>query len=210
VGRFGAEPVVRLGADASEAFVKRYSFRGVGVVHFATHAVVDEWDSDRSALALTPGQDQDGRLTPREIGELELPVELSVLSACRTASGPVVGGEGIQGLAAPLIAAGSRAVLATLWPIRDRATEPFVEQVYRRLAAGDPLADALRAAKLAAIRNGAPPSDWAPFVALGDPLVRVPLLTPSEGSSRWPVSLAGAGLVLVIALGMWIRRSGGR
>src|SRR6185436_8040944 len=110
--------------------IKGRTFASGGVLHFATHAVVDDWTSDRTALALAPGQGEDGSLTPAEILGLDLGVDLIVLSGCRTAAGPVVRGEGVQGLTAPLIAAGARAVVATLWPIRDADALRLVRHFY--------------------------------------------------------------------------------
>jgi len=70
-----------------------------------------------TALALAPEGAEDGFVHPAELAALGLQAELVVLSACRTAGGVIVRGEGIQGLAAPLLAAGARAVAATWWPI---------------------------------------------------------------------------------------------
>ena len=108
----------------------------------------------------------------------------------------MVGGEGIQGLTAPLLQAGARSVLATLWPIKDRSRNTLIEPFYRGLADGLPATDALQRAKLEARRNGAPPAVWASFTLIGDPLARVPLERPT---SRSGASMVGVlmGLVLV-------------
>jgi CHAT domain-containing protein len=98
-----------------------------------------------------------------------------VLSACRTAGGVVVDGEGVQGLTAPLLEAGARSVVATTWRVGDRAAARFVDRLYAGLARGSPVAEALRAARLAALRNGEPPAAWAAFTVVGDPFVTVPL-----------------------------------
>jgi hypothetical protein len=57
-----------------------------------------------------------------------------------------------------------------------------VESFYQALAGGLPVADALRSAKLEAIRRGAPPKEWAVFTAVGDPLVQIPLRRPASGA----------------------------
>lgn len=69
----------------------------------------------------------------------------------------LVGGEGIQGLTSPLLQAGARSVVATHWSISDLRVVPFIERFYDGLAAGLPVPDALRAAKLAAVRAGESP-----------------------------------------------------
>src|SRR5690606_38335504 len=126
--------LVRRRRDASEAWLKRAPLEDYGVLHLATHALVDEGSVSNTALALAPADGEDGFVGPGELAELELAAGLVVLSACRTAGGVVLKGEGVQGLAAPLLAAGARAVAATWWPIGDAATVRFVDDFYRGMA----------------------------------------------------------------------------
>ncbi len=153
--------------------MKNAPLQGYRVVHFATHAVVDERSVARTALALSPGEGEDGFVSPGDLAALTLNADLVVLSACRTAGGVVIRGEGIQGLTAPLLQAGARSILATQWQVPDRPTARFVASFYQQLAGGLPVAGALRASKLEAMRRGAPASEWAAFVVVGDPLARV-------------------------------------
>jgi len=175
------------------------------VLHFATHALVDEATLARTALALSPGGGEDGFLSPADLAALRLDADLVVLSACRTAGGVLVAGEGLQGLTGPLLEAGARSVVATQWRIGDRSTVQVVDDFYGAMAAGRPVAEALRAAKLAAIRRGAPPRDWAAFTVVGDPEARVTLIRPAPRPSLWWVAAAGAALVLG---GLFVRRQG--
>ena len=107
----------------------------------------------------------------------------------------MVSGEGLQGLTTPLLEAGARSVIATQWRIGDRSTVRLVHDLYDELARGEPVGDALRAAKLAAIRRGAPASEWAGFTVVGDPSVVIPLRDP-PASRLWmvlgAVTLVGA------------------
>ena len=206
VARYAHEPVVRVRAEASEAFLKHQALEAFGVLHFATHALVDEATLARTALALAPGEGEDGFLSPADLAALRLNADLVVLSACRTAGGVIVAGEGLQGLTAPLLEAGARSVVATQWRIGDRSTVRLVDDFYDAMAGGKPVPDALRAAKLAAIRRGAPARDWAAFTVVGDPSVRVPLQRPSPWRAAW---LPGTiGLVLLLSAGFvcWRRR----
>jgi tetratricopeptide (TPR) repeat protein len=200
VGRFARNSTVRIGAEATEAFLKRASLERIGVLHFATHALVDDWSAERTALALSPGQGEDGFLSPAEILALKIPADLVMLSACRTGAGPIVRGEGVQGLTAPLLAAGTRSVVATHWPIRDRATLSMVEAFYEHLAKGAPVVDALRSAKLEAIRRGAPAGEWAGFTVVGDPLARIPLDAPERPRLVWLVAVMLALAAAIILL----------
>lgn len=194
VARFAPGAVVRLRDDASEAYLKRAALDSFQIIHLATHALVDEESPGRSSLALAPGNGEDGFVGAGELGQLHLNADLVVLSACRTAGGAVVGGEGVQGLTAPLLAAGARAVVATLWPIGDRRTTRLVEDLYRGLASGATLGDALQGAKLAAVARGETSAAWAAFTLVGDPEVRLALVTPRP---RWPLWLGGAAAALL-------------
>ena len=198
VARFAKDAEVRLGKDATADYLERTSLAPFQVVHFATHAVVDDRVATRTALALAPGgADDDGFVGPAQLAALRLNAALVVLSACRSAGGVVVDGEGVQGLTAPLLAAGARVVVATSWRISDRGTVPLVEAFYAAMARGRSVGDALRAAKLEAIRRGAPPRDWAAFTAVGDPLATIPLHEPRR-TPYWAVVLLLAVVAAVV------------
>ena len=191
VARFGQQSELRLRERASESYLKHAALDSFAIVHLATHALVDERSVARTALAVAAGEGDDGFVGPGELSALRLDAGLVVLSACRTARGVAVRGEGVQGLTAPLLAAGARSVLATQWRIRDADAVQFIDDFYRALATGQGVADAARTAKLAAIRRGSPPATWAAFAVMGDPLVTVPLTAPPD-RTRW----------IVIALGL--------
>jgi hypothetical protein len=168
VGRLTPRSRVVVGAEASEAFIKREPLVGYSIIHLATHAETDERSLTGSAIYLTPGKGEDGRVEPNELLNLRLDADLVFLSACRSAGGALLGGQGAWGLTAPLLASGARAVIATTWDIGDRDAEQFVAAFYRHLR-NKPLIDALREAKLAALRAGAPASLWAAFTLTGTP-----------------------------------------
>jgi CHAT domain-containing protein len=198
VARYAHSAEVRLRERASAAYLKQATLTPFSIIHLATHALVDERSASRTALALAPGEGESGFLGPGDLAALALDAYLVVLSACRTAGGVVVQGEGVQGLTAPLLQAGARSVIATGWRIDDRSTVRFIDDIYSALARRLPLSEALRAAKLAAIARGAPPSEWAAFTAVGDPLVTVPLRRPSS-IGKWWASVVFAFVALVAA-----------
>jgi CHAT domain-containing protein len=197
----GAE--VRLREDASETWLKGAALDRFRVIHFATHALVDESSLARTALALSPGAADDGFVSPADLAGLRLSADLVVLSACRTAGGVTVAGEGVQGLTTPLLAAGARSVVATQWRIGDVSTVRLVDDLYAGLARGQPVVDALREAKLAAIRRGSPPGEWAGFTVVGDPLARVALAPPPPGSPRRTMATVAGVVVLLAGAAYW-------
>jgi len=197
---YGAGSVVRLREEATGAYLKRAPLDSFRVLHFATHALVDERSLLRSAVVLAPSAGDDGLVSPGDLAALPLSADLVVLSACRSAGGVLVDGEGLQGLTAPLLAAGARAVVATTWPIDDHQTVAVIEDFYRALSRGATVGSALREAKLAAMRRGVPARDWASFTVIGDPTVTVPLEPPAR-SWRW---IAVALVVMLLGgSGVW-------
>jgi CHAT domain-containing protein len=169
-----------LGGDASESNLKRAKLDQFRLLHFATHAQVDERAPGRSAIALAAGGGEDGFVTSTDLGSLRLNADLVMLSGCSTALGLIVGGEGILGLTGPLLLSGAHSVVATLWPVNDRASAEFVQRFYGFLASGSTASEALRLAQLDAIRREQPTRDWAAFVLTGDGFVRVSAATVSR------------------------------
>jgi CHAT domain-containing protein/tetratricopeptide (TPR) repeat protein len=178
VARFGTRSVVRLRDSASAAYFKSGPIDSFAVVHLATHAIVDNRTITRTALALAGGNGQSGFVTPADLAERPLRADLVVLSACRAAGGVLVAGEGVQGLTAPILAAGARAVVASQWEIADRATVRFMHDFYDALAAGSPVDEALRRAGVRVMHARGSPRQWAAFTVTGDPAVREPLVAP--------------------------------
>lgn len=208
VARYGADAELRVGNDATGAFLRRAPLDRFDIVHIAAHAVVDDRVTTRTALALAPSDGEAGFVTAAHLASLDLDVDLVVLSACRSAGGVVVDGEGMQGLTAPLLRAGARSIVATSWRIDDRATVDVIGAFYDALSDGAAVADALRAAKLDAIARGAPPRDWAALTAIGDPLVRVDLTTPRRSVPWTLLGVLVGGAVAFLAIRR--RVSGGR
>src|SRR5262249_10882378 len=136
---------------------------------------------------------------------LKLRSDLVVLSACRTAQGRVLAGEGVQSLARAFFHAGARSLVASLWDVGDRRTAPLMTAFYRRLAAGSTKAEALREAKLELLRENPDlaPRSWAPFVLIGEPNAKVPLRAPAN---LWPVWTVAAAALLAGVAGWALRR----
>jgi CHAT domain-containing protein/tetratricopeptide (TPR) repeat protein len=173
---------VLTGLQASEAAVKAASAKGLlaqaRYVHFATHGILGLDTGQPPALVLSlvgndgkgdeEGGINDGFLRLDEVTRLQLNADLVVLSACETGKGRLYAGEGVTGLARAFLYAGSRGVVASLWAVDDRETASFMTHLYGGLKDGQSAADALRAAKLAMIRDHKPPVYWAPFILIGE------------------------------------------
>jgi CHAT domain-containing protein len=181
VARYAAEHVLLTGSQATERSTLRALGPDVGVVHFAVHGLVDDGGASHTAIALAPGDGDDGFLTVDEVSQLSLRGPLVVLSACRSSGGAILGGEGLRGLTAPLLESGARAVVGTHWSIGDRSIVPIVDRFYAAMAAGQRADDALRQAKLAAIQAGVSIADWGAFTITGDAAMRPVLRRPVGG-----------------------------
>jgi CHAT domain-containing protein/Tfp pilus assembly protein PilF len=205
VARFGAPgSELRLGASAGESGERRAlsSFR---VIHFATHGLLSRRVPSRSALLLSARGGENRLLTAREIHRLRLQSDMVVLSACQTARGRILAGEGVESLARAFFHAGASSVVASLWDVSDRRTADLMESFYGHLARGETKAGALRSAKLDLLRRepGLAPRYWAPFVLLGDPGGTIPLVR-SPAVSGW--TIAGVLGVMLVPAAVWTVR----
>ena len=110
-----------LGESATETIFKREPLSDFRVLHLAVHGFGDPQYPERSALVLgaDPGAGEDGLLQVREIKRLRLKAELTTLSACDSGVGTLQGEEGVSDLAEAFLAAGSKAVVASLWSADD-------------------------------------------------------------------------------------------
>lgn len=151
--------VTKLGEEATEKLVR--DLRSPDILHLATHGFFLEEVSTRAGepgggesnpmlrtgVALsgaqttvdrwrrgeTPDPEDDGILLATEVGDLDLRgTELVTLSACQTAMGEAVPGEGVMGMRRAFAMAGARNVMMTLWDIADEPTAAFMSDFYRR------------------------------------------------------------------------------
>jgi tetratricopeptide (TPR) repeat protein len=181
------------------------------VLHFAAHTSVDDQHPWRSGVLLAPRAPGERYLRAARIAESPLAARLAVLSGCESAGGRVLSGEGVQGLTAAFLSAGVPAVVASLWPVEDRATERLMKEFYGRLARGERVAAALAGAQRALRDRGATadPFFWAGFVLVGDPGVLVPLRAHTDLVWRG-AALAGLALAAALAATWWWSRRAGR
>jgi len=167
--RIGGASRAVTGASATEAAVKEILLTPFEVVHFATHAEVDRADPSLTAILLgADDSTQDGRLRIAEISSLQLRQPLVVLSACQSAGGVVLQGEGVLGLTRAFFEGGARTVVGNLWPVDDREAVVLIDHFYRHLTAGFPVAEALAQAQRERWAAGDSTAAWASLVVLGD------------------------------------------
>ena len=201
-----------LGAEASENRFKELAVgRGLDeyeLLHFAAHAVSDQSHPHRSAIVLASADDsEDGLLQPREIAALDLSGQLVVLSACRTADGASLRGEGPMSLARVFLEAGAAAVIGTRWPLRDDEGEWLFGRLYESLDSGVDVASALREVKRDAMAEGVPAAAWAGLVLIGDG--GKTLSVGSHGSRStgvWTLALGGMLVAAAVLLGAMVKR----
>jgi tetratricopeptide (TPR) repeat protein len=163
------------GVDASRANALAADWRHYSIVHFATHALVDIERPEISGIVLSSGErdgrPQDGVLRMNDIYNLDMPADLVVLSGCATAAGRSMGSEGVFSLSRAFFYAGAERVVASLWPVDDRATAAFMTEFYRALLVDHlTAAGALGVAQRHVARDSrwASPYYWAGFVLQGD------------------------------------------
>lgn len=167
--------LLALDFDATTKLVASGALADYRFVHFATHSrfEADRPESMELVLSLvdTTGRPIDGLLGARQIYHLHLPVEMVVLSACRSGLGREVRGEGLVGLAQSFLYAGSARVMSSLWKIDDDATAELMERFYRAVfEQGERPAAALRSAQLSMLgeERWRAPYYWAGFILQGE------------------------------------------
>jgi CHAT domain-containing protein/tetratricopeptide (TPR) repeat protein len=126
-----------IGADASRRRLLESSLGRYRILHFATHALADSADPALATLVLSRwsarGEPLDGALRRYDIAQLRLNADLVVLSACDTAIGREVAGEGLLGLSQAFLQGGARTVVASLWQVPDRSTARLMREFYVEL-----------------------------------------------------------------------------
>ena len=97
-----------------------------------------------------------------------------MLSACNTAAGGTQSAEALSGLARAFFYAGARALLVSHWQVASEAAVKLTTGAFSALKTNPEIgrAGALQRAMTAMIRSGtsseAHPSNWAPFILVGE------------------------------------------
>jgi len=171
-----SDRLIQTGFDANRQTATSEDLSQYRIIHFATHGLLDFRHPKLSCLLLSrfdrKGQSQDGYLRLQDVYNMKLSADLVVLSACQTALGKEIRGEGLVGLTRGFMYAGARGVLASLWNVDDSATAKLMERIYRKMLGAEKLrpAAALRAAQVEMLseQRWQDPYFWAAFVLQGD------------------------------------------
>jgi CHAT domain-containing protein len=161
--------------DASRATVNDGTLAEFRIVHFATHGFFNAAHPDLSGIVLSlvdpEGRDARGFFSTADVFNMHLGADLVVLSACRTALGREIYGEGIVGLSRGFMYAGAPRLVASLWTVDDAATAALMAEFYRGiLVRGLRPAAALQAAQRELMRRTRfrDPFYWAAFQLQGE------------------------------------------
>ncbi|KAK3703343.1 hypothetical protein QZH41_001506 [Actinostola sp. cb2023] len=137
----GVKPFI--GPQATKEATKQNLREGVAIIHFAAHGTT------HGEIFLTPSttgslpNEQDYILTMKDVQESGVRPQLVVLSCCHSGRGDVKA-EGVIGMSRAFLAAGARAVVASLWAIADEATMVFMEKFYKHLKEGESASKSLQ------------------------------------------------------------------
>jgi CHAT domain-containing protein len=158
----GVRPV--LGAQATRERVLDLRANHA-VIHIASHGIYDERDPLLSGVQLA-----DGRLSVDDLLGSKIPADLLTLSGCLTGISMLEPGDELIGLTRAALAAGAPSVITALWEVGDDPTREFFERFYGNLKKGMDKDSALGLTQhsMLADERYSKPSNWAPFILLGD------------------------------------------
>jgi CHAT domain-containing protein len=184
VSKLFTQPAVFVDQEATETTAKQYMANFDNIL-IAAHGEFIPNNSIKSAIFLEPDRNNDGRLTIKEIEQLNLRANLVVLSACKTAMVSKYSlsisnepkeqdlplGDDLVSLQRVFLRDGAASVVSTMWSAYSPIAKEIVSDFFERYKAGDSKLDALRNAQLRLIEHKDRyhnPFFWAPFILSGD------------------------------------------
>ena len=204
--------VVASGFNANRSRLVDEGLGRFQILHFATHGVVNTEHPELSGIILSMvnelGSPEDGFFQLHDIYNLKLSARLVVLSACSTALGKNVRGEGFIGLTRAFMYAGAQSTVASLWKVDDNATTELMRQFYdAMLNRGISPPAALRAAKEQMWEHPRwhHPFYWAAFVIQGEYAGTI-TREPDHSSTFAKLGFLVAALMLVVGGCLYFKR----
>ncbi len=209
----GGEIFVASEAAATREQLLSMDLTQYAILHFATHGLLDTKRPENSGLVLSTvnrkRQAQNGFVGLQDIYGLRAPVNLVVLSACQTALGKDVRGEGLMGLTRGFMYAGASSVVASLWKVDDEATSELMRQFYTNMLQKEMTpAAALREAQNS-IRQRPEwqsPYYWAGFTLQGEYRQTIKPIPATGAAGLYRKTIISGALVLLIGVAFWYRR----
>jgi CHAT domain-containing protein len=196
--------------NATRANLLKLDLSQYRILHVVTHGVLDTKQPELSGIVLSlidaNQRPIDGFVSLSDIYRLRAPVDLVVLSACETAVGQRMQGEGLIGLTRGFMYAGASGVVATLWTVDDRATAELMKQFYANmLQRGMGPARALREAQnyIRSQPNWSAPYFWAGFTFQGDYDLTIGV-APVTNERGYLKLIAGVTLIALLAIAAWL------
>jgi CHAT domain-containing protein len=160
--------------DANLQTATRFDLSSFAILHYGAHGVFDDLQPETSGLLLSifdrsKNPQLDNFLTPYHVNRMDLKADLVVLSACESALGKEVKGEGLMSLTRAFMRAGAPRVISSLWVVNDARTARLMKEFYRQMWEFDlEPSPALREAQRRLFKDGEPPQMWAAFQIYGD------------------------------------------
>jgi len=191
--------------NATRANLLKVDLSQYRILHVVTHGVLNTHQPELSGLVFSlidaNQRPIDGFVSLADIYRLRAPMDLVVLSACHTAVGQTIQGEGLIGLTRGFMYAGASGVLASLWAVDDRATAELMKQFYANmLQRGMGPARALREAQnyIRSQPGWSAPYYWAGFTFQGDYDLTISV-PPSAPDRSYQKQIVVGVLILVAA-----------
>jgi CHAT domain-containing protein/tetratricopeptide (TPR) repeat protein len=165
------------GADANTQALQGLPLEQYALLHFSTHAIIDDDIPERSRIALSiadrQGRPVNGFLLPYQLADLRMKGAVVVLSACDTALGKKVMGEGMMGFASSLFSAGASQLILTIAEVDAQASSSFLSNTYRHFLGRNrtSMEHALTLARQSFLKSDrwSDPYYWASYVVVGMP-----------------------------------------
>ena len=165
--RLGVTP--QLGQEATRGAL--LGAAAPAVLHVASHGTYNARDPLLSGVQLA-----DGMVTVEDLLDSGPAPGLLVLSGCLTGRSAHKPGDELTGLAQAALRNGTGSVVATLWETFDESSTIFFEHFYQALSQGAQVSEAIGHARESLATGPAgydQPVDWAPFLLIGDPGLRL-------------------------------------
>jgi CHAT domain-containing protein/tetratricopeptide (TPR) repeat protein len=201
------------GFDATREKLESTDLSQYSILHLATHGVLDPKRPEQSGFLLSlidrDGHSQDGFITMKDVYRLQVPVDLVVLSACRTGLGKEVLGEGLIGLTRGFMHAGASSVASTLWRVDDEATAELMKYFYANMLQHNMTpAAALRDAQNTIRQDPrwSSPHYWAAFTLQGEYQQKIKRPTTSTVALVQRIVIAGLLLTFLAGVAWWFWR----